>query len=87
LASSHLLVQTILVEVKSFDVKTPCVDWFKIVEGAEDLSTLEVEVSETVVNESLETLWRQSSLDEFGELCCGASSDEADFDHPPILST
>ena len=85
LASSHLLVQSRLVESESFYIEALRILRLYLIEVVERFSTLKVEVSEAIVNELLETFFRESRLDESLELCSGADSYEALFDHFPIL--
>jgi hypothetical protein len=51
LASSHLLVQTILIKVKCVNIKTFCIARLEILKGAERCPTLEVKPSESIFGE------------------------------------
>jgi len=85
LTSSHLLVESRLVECEGFYIEAFRILRFDFIEVDEGLSTLKVEVGETIVNELLKAFFRESRLNEFLKFCSCADSNKALFDHFLIL--
>jgi len=85
LTSSHLLIESRLVECEGLYIEAFRILRFDFIEVDKGLSTLKVEVGETIVNELLKAFFRQSRLNEFMKFCSRADSNKALFNHFLIL--